>query len=56
MGRNTQFLVSENCTAGYHNIQWDIKNDNSEHVSVAMFIYIIQAGDFRSVKKMVLLK
>ena len=45
-GRNIRSLVNENRSAGYHNIQWDAKNDNGEHVSAGMYIYIIQAGDF----------
>ena len=56
MGRNIRSLLNENRNAGYHNIQWDAKNDLGEHVSAGMYIYIIQAGEHRSVKKMVLLK
>ena len=42
--------------AGYHSIQWDAKNDVGEIVAGGMYIYTIQAGDFRATKKMMLLK
>ena len=56
MGRNIRTLMNENLNAGYHNIQWDAKNDLGESVSAGMYIYILNAGEHRSVKKMVLLK
>ena len=49
-------LINEKKNAGYHTIQWDAKNDLGEPVSAGMYIYIIHAGEYRSVKKMVLLK
>jgi len=56
MGRNIRTLMNVNQNAGYHSIQWDAKNDIGEGVSAGMYIYVIQAGDFRAMKKMVLLK
>ena len=56
MGRNIRTLMNVNQTAGYHSIQWDAKNDMGEGVSAGMYIYVIQAGEFRATKKMVLLK
>ena len=56
MGRNIRSLINEKQSAGYYGIQWDAKNDIGEPVSAGMYIYTIQAGEFRSVKKMVLLK
>ena len=55
-GRNIRSLINQNQSAGYHRIQWDAKNDLGEPVSAGMYIYILYAGDHRSVKKMVLLK
>jgi len=43
-------------TAGYHTIRWDARNDMGEGISAGMYIYTIQAGEFQSSKKMVLLK
>ena len=56
MGRQLKTLVNSVKAAGYHSIQWDATNDLGEGVSAGMYIYMIQAGDFVSTKKMVLLK
>ena len=56
MGRQLRTLVNSVKTAGYHSIRWDATNDLGEGVSAGMYIYMIQAGDFVSTKKMVLLK
>ena len=56
MGRSIKSLVNSNQTAGYRSIRWDGKNNLGEGVSAGMYIYMIQAGEFRQVRKMVLLK
>ena len=56
MGRSIRSLVNSNQTAGYRSIRWDGKNNLGEGVSAGMYIYMIQAGEFRQTKKMVLLK
>ena len=56
MGRNIRTLINVNQTAGYHSIHWDAKNDIGEGVAAGMYIYTIQAGEFRATKKMVLFK
>ena len=56
MGRNIRTLMNTNQTAGYHSVRWDAKNDIGEGVAAGMYIYTIQAGEFRATKKMVLLK
>jgi hypothetical protein len=56
MGRSIKSLVNSNQTAGYRSIRWDGKNNLGEGVSAGMYIYMIQAGEFRQTKKMVLLK
>ena len=56
MGRNIRTLMNSNQTAGYHSVRWDAKNDTGEGVAAGMYIYTIQAGEFRATKKMVLLK
>ena len=55
-GRSIRALMNLKQNAGYHSIQWDAKNDVGEIVAGGMYIYTIQAGDFRATKKMVLLK
>ena len=56
MGRQVKTLINGSQTAGYKSIQWKATNNLGEPVSAGMYIYMIQAGDFRQVKKMVLLK
>jgi hypothetical protein len=45
-----------NQNPGYKTIEWDAANDLGQPVSAGMYIYTIQAGEFRQTKKMVLLK
>jgi len=45
-----------NQSTGYHSLRWDATNNIGEAVSAGMYIYTIQAGQYRATKKMVLLK
>ena len=56
MGRRDKTLINSEQTAGYRNIRWNATNNLGESVSAGMYIYMIQAGNFRQVRKMVLLK
>jgi hypothetical protein len=56
MGHSIRSLVNRQQTAGYRSIQWNATNNLGEPVSAGMYIYMIQAGEFRQVRKMVLLK
>ena len=56
MGRMIKSLKHSNQSAGYHSLQWDATNDIGEGVSAGMYIYTIHAGEYRSTKKMILLK
>jgi flagellar hook assembly protein FlgD len=56
MGRSIKSLVNSNQTAGYRSIQWNATNNLGEPVFAGMYIYMIQAGEFRQVRKMILLK
>ena len=56
MGRSIKSLVNSQQTAGYRSIQWNATNNLGEPVSAGMYLYTIQAGEFRQTKKMVLLK
>ena len=55
-GRIVKNLVSSQQTAGYKSIKWNATNDAGSPVSAGIYIYMIQAGEFRQVRKMVLLK
>jgi len=56
MGRVVKTLVNTSQTAGYKSIRWNATNDRNESVSAGLYLYTIQAGEFRQTKKMVLLK
>ena len=56
MGRVVKTLVNGSQTAGFKSIQWNATNNINEPVSAGLYLYTIQAGDFRQTKKMVLLK
>ena len=56
MGRIVKTLVNGSQTAGFKSVQWNATNDKNEPVSVGLYLYSIQAGEFRQTKKMVLLK
>jgi hypothetical protein len=42
--------------AGYHTIEWDGLNNHGDTVASGLYIYHIQAGNFSSVKKMILVR
>ena len=56
MGRIVKTLVNSSQTAGYKSIKWNATNNRNEPVSAGLYLYSIQAGEFRQTKKMVLLK
>ena len=56
MGRNVTTLMKAKQTAGFHSLKWDAKNNIGVGVAAGIYIYTIQAGEFRATKKMVLLK
>ena len=56
MGRVVKTLLNSFQTAGYKSVQWNATNNEHEPVSAGLYLYTIQAGEFRQTKKMVLLK
>ena len=56
MGRKVKTLMNEIQSSGYHSILWNSTNDMGEDISAGMYIYTILAGEYRSSKKMVLIK
>ena len=56
MGRQVSTLVNRKQTAGYKSVQWNATNSAGSPVSAGIYLYMIQAGEFRQTKKMVLLK
>ena len=56
MGRSIKSLINIEQAAGFYEINWNATNNNGELVPAGMYFYMIQAGTFKSTKKMVLLK
>jgi PKD repeat protein len=56
MGNKINTLISEQMDPGYKAIQWNATNNLGQPVSAGLYLYTIQAGEFRQTKKMVLLK
>ena len=55
-GRMVKSLINMNQSTGDHSFRWDATNNIGEAVSAGMYIYTIQAGEYKDTKKMVLLK
>jgi len=56
MGRQVSTLISSQQNAGYKSIQWNATNNTGQPVSAGLYLYTIEAGQFRQTRKMVLLK
>ena len=56
MGRQVSTLVSSHQTAGFKSVVWNADNDKGTSVSAGLYLYTIEAGQYRQTKKMVLLK
>ena len=56
VGRKVSTLVRSRQSAGYKTVQWNATNDAGEPLSAGLYLYMIEAGQIRQMKKMVLLK
>jgi len=56
IGKKIKTLVSGFQTAGSKNVNWNATNNQGEPVSAGVYLYSIEAENFRQTKKMVLLK
>ena len=56
MGRIVKTMVNMEQNAGFKSIQWNATNVAGSPVSAGLYLYTIQAGEFRQTRKMVLLK
>ena len=55
-GRLVTTLINREETAGYRAIKWAGMDDKGKTVSAGIYLYEIQAGSFRKVRKMMLLR
>ena len=56
LGNKVNNLITANKSLGYKSIKWDATNYRGQPVSAGVYLYSIEAGDFRQTKKMILLK
>lgn len=56
LGQEIRRLVDEQKDRGYFKIGWDGKNDFGESVTSGIYFYSLKTGDFKSIKKMMMLK
>jgi lysophospholipase L1-like esterase len=55
-GQQVRTLVDDQLSPGYHEIRWDALNENEKRVASGVYYYRIEADQFSTLKKMVLLK
>ena len=55
-GRQVKVLVDTWMPSGRHSVLWDVRNSGGQPVASGIYLYCIQAGDFRATKKMILLR
>jgi len=55
-GQKVKTIVDDIYRAGYHSVIWDGKSTNANQVSNGIYMYQIIAGEFRDVKKMVVIR
>ena len=56
VGQVVRTLVAEYQSAGRYAVEWDATNDSGYRLSSGIYFYHLQAGEFREVKKMLLLR
>ena len=56
LGNVINQLVNEVQNSGYKMVKWDATNNQGQPVSAGVYLYSIEAGEFRQTKKMILLK
>ena len=56
LGRQVKTLINQAQDAGFKSVVWNATNHLGQVVSAGLYIYTIQAGEFRQTKKMILLK
>ncbi|UCE20190.1 MAG: T9SS type A sorting domain-containing protein, partial [Gemmatimonadota bacterium] len=56
LGQEVKVLLDSEMEGGYHTVRWDGTNSFGNEVSGGMYFYRLQAGDYSSTKRMLLLK
>ncbi len=56
LGQKVKTLISERKEAGFYTVNWDATNDLNQPVSSGIYLYSLEAGKYRDIKKMIFLK
>jgi len=56
LGNVVNNLVNTYQSSGYKSVQWNATNNQGQPVSVGVYLYSIEAGNFRQTRKMIFLK
>jgi len=56
VGQKVRTLINAEEKAGYHKVNWDGTNDSGAKVGGGIYFYKITAGEFTSLKKLILLR
>ena len=56
LGQKIRTLIDKKQQAGYHSVHWDGRDEMGSSVASGMYFYVLRAGDFMDVKKMMLLR
>jgi len=56
LGKEVRTLVNEEQDAGYYKVLWDGKNEAGRMVASGLYFYVLEAENYRSMKKMILTK
>jgi flagellar hook assembly protein FlgD len=56
LGTKVRTLVSSLENAGEHSVVWDGRDDRDKIVASGVYFYRLEAGDWKTQKKMVLLR
>ena len=49
-------LANQVVEPGLHSVEWDGRNDKDEKLGSGIYLYRLEAGDFREIRRMILLK
>ena len=56
LGYKVRTFALGSLNAGFHNVQWDGRNESGRQVVSGVYIYKLQAGEHQEVKRMLLMK
>ncbi|NUQ42566.1 MAG: T9SS type A sorting domain-containing protein, partial [Calditrichaceae bacterium] len=56
LGQKVRTLINERLEAGYYEAVWDGLNEQGQTLASGVYLYRMEAGDYRTVRRMVLLK